>query len=40
MDFEIDEEQLKRAEEIRKKKQPKVIKNGGGIIFDSANYEL
>ena len=32
-------EQLKKAEEIvKKKKQPKVNKKGG--IFDSANYEL
>jgi predicted transcriptional regulator of viral defense system len=33
-------EQCKKAEEyLRKKREPKVAKKGG-IIFDSANYEL
>jgi hypothetical protein len=39
MEFEMDEETLRKAEEIaKKKKQPKVDKKGG--IFDSANYWL
>lgn len=38
MEFEFDEEQIKRAQEALKKKQPKVNKKG--IIFDSASHEM
>jgi hypothetical protein len=36
--LDFDEEDVKRAAEIMKKKKAKVNKKG--LIFDSANYEL
>lgn len=38
MEFEFDEEQLRRAQEAIKKKQPKVAKKG--TFFDSATHEM